>query len=53
MPTVSWAVTKVEYWIQLWDPQHRRDKDRLKQLQKRSMKIIRQLEHLFCDEMLR
>jgi len=35
------------------EPQHRRDMDLLKQVQRRATKMIRGLEHLSCEERLR
>jgi len=43
----------LEYCIQLWSPQHRKDMGLLKQVQKRTMKMIRGLEHVSCEERLR
>ncbi|KAK4823022.1 LOW QUALITY PROTEIN: hypothetical protein QYF61_024824 [Mycteria americana] len=43
----------LEYCIQLWSPQHRKDMDLLKQVQRRSTKMIRGLEHLSCEDRLR
>jgi len=39
--------------IQLWRPQHRKDMDLLKRVQRRATKMIRGLEHLPCEERLR
>jgi len=41
----------LESCIQLWSPQHR--KDLLEQVQKRATKMIREMEHLCCEERLR
>ena len=43
----------LESCIQLWSPQHRKDMGLLKQVQKRTMKMIRGLEHVSCEERLR
>ena len=43
----------LEYCIQLWGPQHRKDMDLLEQVQRRAMNIIRGLEHLSYEERLR
>ena len=43
----------LESCIQLWSPQHRKDMDLLKQVQRRAMKMIRGMEHLSYKERLR
>ncbi|KFM06060.1 hypothetical protein AS27_02208, partial [Aptenodytes forsteri] len=43
----------LEYCIQLWSPQHKKDTDLLERVQKRAMKMIRGMEHLSCEERLR
>ncbi|PKU35669.1 hypothetical protein llap_14029 [Limosa lapponica baueri] len=43
----------LEYCVQLWSPQHRKDMDLLQWIQQRAMKIIRGLEHLFYEDRLR
>ncbi|PKU29571.1 hypothetical protein llap_20125 [Limosa lapponica baueri] len=43
----------LEYCVQLWSPQHRKDMDLLERLQRRAMKMIRGLEHLSCEDRLR
>ncbi|GAB0205860.1 hypothetical protein GRJ2_003051600 [Grus japonensis] len=43
----------LEYCIQLWGPQYRRDMELLEQVQRRAMKLIRGLEHLSCEDRLR
>jgi len=42
----------LEYCIQLWSPQHRKDMDLLEQIQRRATKMIRGMEHLSCEEEL-
>jgi len=43
----------LECCVQLWGPQHMKDMDRLEWVQGRAMKIIRGLEHLSYEDMLR
>ncbi|KAK4826951.1 hypothetical protein QYF61_012800 [Mycteria americana] len=43
----------LEYCIQLWSPQYRKDMDLLEQVQRRAMKMISELEHLSYEERLR
>ncbi|PKU32334.1 hypothetical protein llap_17362 [Limosa lapponica baueri] len=43
----------LEYCIQLWSPQHRKDMDLLERIQRRAMKMIRGLEHASCENRLR
>ncbi|KAJ7406943.1 hypothetical protein BTVI_64478 [Pitangus sulphuratus] len=43
----------LEYCVQLWGPQHRKDMDSLERVQRRAMKIIRGLEPLSYEDRLR
>ncbi|GAB0182443.1 mitochondrial enolase superfamily member 1 [Grus japonensis] len=43
----------LEYCVQLWGPQYRRDMELLEQVQRSVTKMIRGLEHLSCEDRLR
>jgi len=43
----------LESCIQFWSPQHRENMDLLERVQRRATKVIRGLEHLFCEDRLR
>ncbi|KFQ04547.1 hypothetical protein N330_09858, partial [Leptosomus discolor] len=43
----------LQYCIQLWGPQHKKDMDLLKLVQRRATKMIRGLKHFPCENRLR
>ncbi|PKU40960.1 hypothetical protein llap_8746 [Limosa lapponica baueri] len=43
----------LEYSVQLWSPQHRKDTNLLEQAQQKATKMIRGLEHLSYEDRLR
>ncbi|KAK4830273.1 hypothetical protein QYF61_009366 [Mycteria americana] len=43
----------LEYCVQLWSPQHRKDMDLLEQVQRKATKMLRGMEHLSYEDRLR
>ncbi|PKU27744.1 hypothetical protein llap_21952 [Limosa lapponica baueri] len=43
----------LEYCVQLWSPQHRKDMDLLERVQRRATRMIRGMEHLSYEDRLR
>ena len=43
----------LEYCVQAWGPQHKKDTELSERVQRRTSKMIRRLEHLSCEERFR
>jgi len=43
----------MEYCVQLWSSQHRKDMDLLERVQRRATKMIRGMEHFSSEDRLR
>ncbi|KAK4831508.1 hypothetical protein QYF61_018092 [Mycteria americana] len=43
----------LQYCVQLWSPQHRKDRDLLERVQRRAMKMVRGMEHPSYEDRLR
>ena len=43
----------LEYCIQMWSPQCRRDMELLERIQRRATEMIQGMEHLYCEDRLR
>ena len=43
----------LEFWVQSWAPQYKKDMDILERVQQRATKIMKGLQHLTCEERLR
>ena len=48
----AWAVVTMEYCIQAWGSQYRKDVELLERVQRRAAKMIRGLEQLSYEERL-
>ena len=45
--------THLQYCVQAWSPQYKKNRELLERVQRRATKIIRGLQHLSCEDRLR
>ena len=53
LPLCSGETPPLQYCVQLWDPQHKKDMDLLEQVQGRATKMVRGLTNLSYEDRLR
>jgi len=47
------VIPHLEYRIQFWAPQFKKNEELLERVHRRAMRMMRRLEHLSCEERLR
>lgn len=52
-PLFCLCETHLDYWVQVWCPQRKKDTELLKKFQRRATKLIKELEHFPYDHGLR